>query len=42
MSETEIVKPSQKTVDLDTDGYEDKEVVVQETKKRRQQNKNSK
>lgn len=33
MSETEIVKPSQKTVELDTDGYEDKEVVVQETKK---------
>ena len=33
MSETEIVKPSQKTVDLDTDGYEDKDVVVQDAKK---------
>jgi len=33
MSDTEILKPSQKTVELDTDGYEDKEVVVQETKK---------
>ena len=33
MSETEILKPSQKTVELDTDGYEDKDVVVQESKK---------
>ena len=33
MSETEILKPSQKTVGLDTDGYEDKDVVVQESKK---------
>jgi hypothetical protein len=32
MSDTEILKPSQKTVELDTDGYEDKEIVVQETK----------
>jgi hypothetical protein len=33
MSETEILKPSQKEVDLDTDGFEDKEISFEETPK---------